>query len=362
MLGMGFNVVGFSWITSPAATELESIVMDWFAKLLNLPTSFQFSGGGGKLVVYASDQTLFSLQKAAKIAGLNPDNFRAIPTTKATEYAISPENLRLAILKDVGEGLVPLYFCAMIGTTMTNAVDPLRPICNVAKQFGVWVHVDAAYAGSACICPEFRDHLDGIEEANSLSLNAHKWFFTRLDCCCLWVRDPAPLIASLSTNHECLRNQATDSKTVVDYKDWQIALSRRFRALKLWLVMRSYGTTNLRGFIRSHVGMAKRFEELVGVDKRFEVVAPRKFGLVCFRVSPSALMEGERVNEFNTELLESINSSGELFMTHGVVGGIYFLRFAVGASLTQFSHVDSAWKLIQHHANAKLNAIQDSNN
>nr|GMC97686.1 tyrosine decarboxylase 1-like [Ipomoea batatas] len=392
MLCAGFNVVGFSWITSPAATELESIVMDWFAKLLNLPTSFHFSGGGGgvlqgttceamlctltaardqilrkigrdnigKLVVYASDQTHFSLQKAAKIAGLNPENFRAIPTTKATEYAISPENLRLAILKDVGRGLVPLYFCATIGTTMTNAVDPLRPICNVAKQFDMWVHVDAAYAGSACICPEFQDHLDGIEDANYFSLNAHKWFFTTLDCCCLWVRDPAPLIASLSTNHECLRNQATDSKTVVDYKDWQIALSRRFRALKLWLVMRSYGTANLRGFIRSHVGMAKHFQGLVGMDKRFEVVAPTNFGLVCFRVSPSALLlmeeeeEEERVNEFNTELLESINSSGELFMTHGVVGGIYFLRFAVGASLTHCNHVHSAWNLIQRHANAKL--------
>uniref|UniRef100_A0A5B7CEI4 Putative tyrosine/DOPA decarboxylase 2-like n=1 Tax=Davidia involucrata TaxID=16924 RepID=A0A5B7CEI4_DAVIN len=150
----------------------------------------------------------------------------------------SPESLRSTILEDVESGLIPLYLCATVGTTSSAAVDPLGPLCEVAKEYGIWVHVDAAYAGSACICPEFRHFIDG---ANSFSLNAHKWLFTGLDCCCLWVKDPSALVKALSTNPEFLRNKATDSKQVVDYKDWQVALSRRFRAMKLWLVLRSYG-------------------------------------------------------------------------------------------------------------------------
>ncbi|XP_009773392.1 phenylacetaldehyde synthase-like [Nicotiana tabacum] len=392
MLSVGFNVVGFNWISSPAATELESIVMDWFGKMLNLPYSFLFSGGGGgvlqgttceamlcnivaardqmlrkigrenfgKLVVYTSDQTHFSLKKAAHIAGIDPENFRVIPTTKANEYVLCPKSLRLAILKDTKEGMVPLFLCATIGTTSTTSVDPLRSLCEIAKEYGIWVHVDAAYAGSACICPEFQHFLDGIENANSFSLNAHKWFFSTLDCCCLWVKDPSALTKALSTNPECLRNKATELNQVIDYKDWQISLSRRFRALKLWLVLRNYGVTSLRNLIRSHVNMAKHFEGLIAMDKRFEIFVPRKFAVVCFRISPSVIsrvsttFDEEQVNKFNTKLVESINSSGKLYLTHGVVGGIYIIRFAIGASLTDYRHVDMAWKVIQDHANVLL--------
>nr|AHI16967.1 tyrosine decarboxylase [Solanum tuberosum] len=394
MLSVGFNVVGFNWISSPAATELESIVMDWFGKMLNLPNCFLFASGGGgvlqgttceamlctivaardqmlrkisrenfgNLVVYASDQTHFSLKKAAHIAGIDPGNFRVIPTIKANEYTLCPKSLRLAILNDLKEGNVPLFLCATIGTTATTSVDPLRLLCEIAKEFGIWVHVDAAYAGSACICPEFQVFLDGVENANSFSLNAHKWFFSTLDCCCLWVKDPSALTNALSTNPECLRNKATELNQVIDYKDWQIALSRRFRALKLWLVLRSYGVTNLRNLIRSHVNMAKHFEGLVATDKRFEIFVPRKFAMVCFRISPLVLSQvstkfddEKEVNMFNTKLVESINSCGKLYLTHGVVGGTYIIRFAIGASLTHYRHVDVAWKAIQDHANALLN-------
>ncbi|KAK6793563.1 hypothetical protein RDI58_007016 [Solanum bulbocastanum] len=394
MLSVGFNVVGFNWISSPAATELESIVMDWFGKLLNLPNCFLFASGGGgvlqgttceamlctivaardqmlrkisrenfgKLVVYASDQTHFSLKKAAHIAGIDPGNFRVIPTTKASEYTLCPKSLRLAILNDLKEGNVPLFLCATIGTTSTTSVDPLRSLCEIAKEFGIWVHVDAAYAGSACICPEFQVFLDGVENANSFSLNAHKWFFSTLDCCCLWVKDPSALTNALSINPECLRNKATELNQVIDYKDWQIALSRRFRALKLWLVLRSYGVINLRNLIRSHVNMAKHFEGLIAMDKRFEIFVPRKFAMVCFRISPLVLRQvstkfddEKEVNMFNTRLVESINSCGKLYLTHGVVGGTYIIRFAIGASLTHYRHVDIAWKVIQDHANALLN-------
>ncbi|CAN6567924.1 hypothetical protein C1H46_023035 [Malus baccata] len=394
MLSTGFNVVGFSWVSSPAATELESIVMDWLGNLLTLPKSFLFSGNGGgvihgstceaiictmvaardqmlrqigldniqKLVVYGSDQTHSALQKACQIVGINPNNFRVIKTTKSTSFALSPESLKLAISSDVEAGLMPLFLCATVGTTATTAVDPLDSLCQVAKYYGIWVHVDAAYAGSACMCPEFRHFIDGVEGANSFSLNAHKWLFTALDCCCVWIKDPSTLTSSLSTNPEYLRNKATDSKQVVDYKDWQIALSRRFRAMKLWLVLKSYGAVNLRNYLRSHVKMAMLFEWLVSTDRRFEVVVPRVFSMVCFRVSPSAaiiISDDEinvenRINEVNRKLLEGINASGHAFMTHAVVGGMYVIRCAIGVTLTEEKHIAMAWKLVQEHADAIL--------
>ncbi|KAL5987889.1 hypothetical protein ACLOJK_035645 [Asimina triloba] len=392
MLSTGFNVVGFNWMSSPAATELETIVMDWLAKMLKLPHSFTFAGNGGgvlqgttceailctltaardqmlnnigrdnicKLVVYGSDQTHCALQKAAQIAGIHPANFRAVPTSRATSFGLSPDGLRAAIIRDVADGLVPLFLCATVGTTSSTAVDPVGPLSEVAKEFGMWVHIDAAYAGSACICPEFRHFIDGVEKADSFSFNAHKWFFTTLDCCCLWVKDPSALVKALSTNPEYLRNKATDARQVVDYKDWQIALSRRFRSLKLWLVLRSYGIAQLRNFLRSHVKMAKMFEGLVGMDKRIEIVVPRTFAMVCFRLLPPPAANGggetdlERANELNRKLLESMNAAGRVYMTHAVVGGVYMIRFAVGATLTEERHVNMAWKVIQEHADALL--------
>ena len=397
MLSTGINAVCFNWMSSPAATELETIVTDWLGKLLNLPESFLFSGGGGgvlqgttceailctlvaardkvlnrigkdqigRLVVYGSDQTHCALQKAAQIAGIHPANFRAVKTFKSDAFSLMPESLRLAVEADVEAGLVPLFLCPTVGTTSSAAVDWLPGLCSVAAEYGMWVHVDAAYAGSVCICPEFRHFIDGVEGATSFSFNAHKWFFTNLDCCCLWVKEPQALVNALSTNPEYLRNKATESKQVVDYKDWQIALSRRFRAMKLWMVMRSYGVANLRNFLRSHVKMAKLFQGFVALDDRFEVVVPRYFAMVCFRLNPRNYRTGEdgstldRVNELNRRLLESINSSGWLYVTHAVIGGIYVIRFAVGATLTEERHVRSAWKVVQEHADALLNSSMD---
>ncbi|KAL1833440.1 hypothetical protein ACET3Z_003091 [Daucus carota] len=383
MLATGFNVVGFNWISSPAATELETIVMDWLGKMLQLPEAFLFSGGGGgvlqgttceamlctivaardrtlreqgmenfdKLVVYCSDQTHSALLKAAKISGINPKNFRSIKTSKSSNFQLCPVQLELEIRSDVQNGLIPLFLCVTIGTTPSTAVDPLATLSEVAKKYKLWVHVDAAYAGSACICPEFRHFLDGLENVNSFSMNAHKWFLTTLDCCCLWVNDPSALIKSLSTYPEFLRNHASESNKVVDYKDWQIMLSRRFRALKLWFVLRSYGVGKLREFIRVHVEMAKYFEGLVAMDQRFEVVVPRLFAMVCFRV----VCCGENdVNEMNQKLLESVNQSGRIYVSHAVLDGVYVIRFAIGATLTHYSHVSAAWEVVQEHADALL--------
>ncbi|CAL1372720.1 unnamed protein product [Linum trigynum] len=392
LLAAGFGVVGFNWEASPAATELETIVMDWFGEMLSLPKPYLFSGDGGgvimgttceafivmlvaardqklaeigkdkigKLVVYCSDQTHCALQKAAKVVGIRPGNVRAVATTRAASFALSPDSLESAVLADVEMGWVPLFLCATIGTTSTTAVDPLQPLCQVAKQHGMWVHVDAAYGGSACICPEFRHVIDGVEGADSFSLNAHKWFFTTLDCCCLWVKNPDALKRSLSTNPEYLRNQASDSGGVIDYKDWQLTLSRRFRSLKLWMVLRSYGVANLRSFLRGHVAMAKAFEKLVAGDDRFEVVVPRRFAMVCFRMTRTSEGSGSdddggdegANNLMNKKLLERVNGSGRVFMTHALVGGIYLLRFAVGSTLTEPEHVMEAWKVIQEHADA----------
>lgn len=391
MLSTGFNVVAFNWMSSPAATELESIVMDWLAKMLKLPLCFHFSGGGGgvlqgttcegivcalvaardraldrlgrdhigRLVVYGSDQTHCALQKAAQIAGIDPNNFRALPTTKADAFALNPSVLRASIAMDVTRGLVPLFLCATVGTTSSTAVDPVAGLCEVTKDYEhIWVHVDAAYAGAACICPEFRPTIDGVEMADSFSFNAHKWFLSNLDCCCMWVREPSALVRALSTNPEYLRNKATESKKVVDYKDWQVALSRRFRAIKLWLVLRSYGVANLHNFLRGHVKMAKQFEDLVAADPRFEIVVPRTFAMVCFRLLPPPEVEtegrNEMANDLNRRLLEAVNGSGKAYATHAVVGGVYMIRFAVGATLTEERHVAAAWWVVQEHATVLL--------
>ncbi|XP_012451757.1 tryptophan decarboxylase TDC2 [Gossypium raimondii] len=389
MLCTCFNSVGFNWIASPAATELEMVVIDWLADMLKLPKSFMFQGTGGgviqnttseailvtliaardkaldvygsgnlnKLVVYASDQTHSTFAKACKMVGISPRNIRLIPTTIDAGFSLSPVQLKAAVEADMADGLVPLYLCVTLGTTSTTAVDPIELLAGVAKEHGMWVHVDAAYAGSACICPEFRHHLNGVERVDSLSLSPHKWLLSGLDCCCLWVKNPTALVKALSTNPEYLRNKQSESDSVVDFKDWQVGTGRRFKSLRLWLIFRTYGVVNLQGHIRSDVGMAKIFEEFVRSDPRFEIVVPREFGLVCFRLNPDETFGSDYTELLNRKLLDWVNSTGRVYMTHTKVGGIYVLRFAVGATLTADNHVVAAWKLIKEGADALLKTV-----
>ncbi|KAK4270060.1 hypothetical protein QN277_023145 [Acacia crassicarpa] len=419
MLSTGFGVVGFNWISSPAATETEIIVMDWLGQALKLPECFLFSsnvGGGGvmlgttceailctlvaarddklrhigrenldKLVVYGSDQAHFALQKATHIAGIHPENFRVIKTKKSSSFTMSPDSLLSAILHDLENGQVPCFLCATVGTTTTTSVDPIGPLCDVAKNYGIWVHVDAAYAGGALICPEFRHFINGVEGTNSFSFNAHQWLLTNETTCCLWVKKSSCLTNSLSTNPEYLRNKASESNQVIDYKDWQIALSRKFQSLKLWFVFRSYGLDNLRNFQRNHIKMAKTFEDLVKQDKRFEIFVPRYFSLVCFRVSPLAITnykkpfcngthnnnvhDGELrgkiindddehlVNEINSKLLDLVNDSGKVYMSHGKVEGAFVIRCAIGATLTEEQHVIVAWNIVKEYATSILSKL-----
>ncbi|GAA0166544.1 decarboxylase [Lithospermum erythrorhizon] len=212
---------------------------------------------------------------------------------------------------------------------------------DLRQRHDLWFHIDAAYAGSACICPEFRHYINGVEDADSFNINAHKWLLTNFDC-----HDKHPF-------------QASQGNLVVDYKDWQIPLGRRFRSLKLWMVLRLYGLENLQAYIRNHVELAKRFEELISQDSRFEVVTPRKFSLVCFRLLPPPEYHQIDINRLNHDLLDAINSTGKVFLSHTVLSGIYVLRFAIGAPLTEERHILEAWKVLQDEASAllKLNTL-----
>ncbi|XP_015699112.2 tyrosine decarboxylase-like [Oryza brachyantha] len=390
-LAAGINVVPFTWAASPAAAELEMVVIDWLGKAVHLPECLLFAGGGGgtllgtsceailcalvaardrklaeigedrisDLVVYCSDQTHFAFRKAARVAGIRRDHCREIPTYRDDMFALSPAELHAAMQADVDAGLVPLFLCATVGTTQTTAVDPIRELCAVAAPRGVWVHVDAAYAGSALVCPEFRGAIAGAEAVDSFSMNAHKWLLANNDCCVMWVKAPSALLAALGTDQEyILKDAAAEGHDVVDYKDWGVTLTRRFRALKLWLVLRCYGVERLREHIRSHVRMAAAFEAMVRADARFEVVTTRQFALVCFRLRPPPEHE-KTANELNRTLLEEVNAveSGP-YMSSANAGGVYMLRCAVGSTLTEERHVREAWKVVQDRATFLLRKME----
>ncbi|KAJ0810543.1 putative aromatic-L-amino-acid decarboxylase [Helianthus annuus] len=233
-------------------------------------------------------------------------------------------------------------------------MDPIKELAEVASKYHIWVHVDAAYGGNACICPEYRHFLKGIEKVDSLSLSPHKWLLSYLDCCCLWIKNPKLFVDALSTNPEYLRNKHSESDSVVSYKDWQVGTGRRFKSLRLWFIIRSYGVENLQNHIRADIQMAITFEKLVRSDVKFEIVVPRRFSLVCFRLKQLNGFDSNCTEFVNKMLLERVNSTGQVYLTHTVVGGIYMLRFAVGATLTEERHVISAWELIKEMANTMV--------
>jgi aromatic-L-amino-acid decarboxylase len=374
LLSSGLDVQGMLWSTSPACTELETHMMDWLVGMLGLPEKFKSSstGGGviqdtassaalcallaareratgyasnqkgcdGKIVAYASTQTHSSLEKAAMIAGIGVDNLRKIEVDEA--FAMSPEALALQIEADKRAGLTPCFVCATAGTTSSNAMDPIRAIGEVCRKNNLWLHVDAAMSGTAMLCPEFRYLQDGVELADSYNFNPHKWMFTNFDCNCFWVADRKALIQTLSILPEYLRNQATESGAVIDYRDWHIQLGRRFRSLKLWFVIRHYGVEGLQYHVREHVRLAQRFAGWVRNDDRFELAAAVPLNLVCFRHKG-----GDAVNQ---DIMDRLNRSGDLFLTHTKLNGKLTLRMSIGQTNTQARHVERAWNRIQEEA------------
>ncbi len=378
LLSAGLGVQGMLWATSPACTELETHVLDWLVDMLALPEKFKSTGTGGgviqdsassaslcallaareratgyrsnergcdgRLIAYASSQTHSSIEKAVKIAGLGRENLRIIEVDE--KYAMRPDALAHQIAEDKQAGLTPCFVCATVGTTSSNALDPLPEIGRICQQEGIWLHVDAAMCGTAALCPEFRYIHNGLELADSYCFNPHKWMFTNFDCDCFYVADRAVLINTLSILPEYLRNKATESGAVIDYRDWQIPLGRRFRALKLWFVIRHYGVEGLRYHIRRHVELAHEFASWVEADDRFELAAPVPLNLVCFRHKGG--------DEVNLKLMERLNQSGTLYLTHTRLGERVVLRFCVGQTNTERRHVENAWRNIQKVADELL--------
>jgi aromatic-L-amino-acid decarboxylase len=362
---------GMLWSTGPACTEVETVMLDWLADLLDLPGRFRSSGSGGGViqdsassaalvatvaalhrvsggawrdhgvrgqhVVYTSTEGHSSIQKAARIAGIGDSGTRLIDVDPTT-LAMRPDALRAAIDADRAAGAVPTLVVATVGSTSTTAVDPLPEIGRLTERYGLWLHVDAAYAGAAAVCPEFRWIHNGLSYADSYCFDPHKWLLTGFDCDAFWVADRAQLIQALSVLPEYLRNAATESGAVVDYRDWQVPLGRRFRALKLWFVLRWYGAEGLRAHIRNAVALAGTFASWVRADDRFEIVAAHPFGLVCFR-----LRDTDAANE---ALMRRVNATGQAFLTHTKVDGRFTMRMAIGAPATQERHVAATWQLI----------------
>jgi aromatic-L-amino-acid decarboxylase len=249
---------------------------------------------------------------------------------------MDPDALALAMKKDIAQGTIPVMVMATVGTTSTGAVDPVESIGRICHEYGVWLHVDAAYAGVAAICPEFRWIQHGVAEyADSYATNPHKWMLTAFDCDACYVADRAVLVGALSVLPEYLCNTATDSGAVVDYRDWQVPLGRRFRALKLWAVIRCYGVEGLQSHVRHGVALAQQFAAWVGADERFETMAPHSLSLVCFRLRGP--------DEPNERLLAVLNASGRVYLSHTVVRGAFTLRLAIGGTATRYEHVAAAW-------------------
>ncbi len=374
LLSAGLGVQGMLWATSPACTELETYVLDWLVDMLGLPAKLKSTGKGGgviqdtassatlcallaareratgyrsnergcdgRLVAYTSNQAHSSIEKAVRIAGLGSANLRLIEVDE--RFALRPEALARQIEQDRQAGLIPCFLCATVGTTSSNAIDPVPEIGRICREAGLWLHVDAAMSGTAALCPEYRHIHDGVELADSYAFNPHKWMFTNFDCNCFYVTDRTALIKTLSVLPEYLRNQATESGAVIDYRDWHIQLGRRFRALKLWFVIRHYGIEGLRHHIKRHIELAQNFAQWLNESEAFELAAPAPLNLVCFRHKDGDTM--------NRRLLDRLNQSGRMYLTHTTLNGQYTLRFCVGQVRTEARHVEEAWRMIQETA------------
>jgi aromatic-L-amino-acid decarboxylase len=371
LVSAGLGVQGMLWISSPACTELETHMLDWLVRLLGLPERFLSSGAGGGVIqdtassatlcallaareratgftsnddgvppgltAYTSAEAHSSIEKAAGIAGIGRKHLRRVEVDE--RFAMRPDALANAIAADRRAGRTPFFVCATLGTTGSTAIDPVPAIAEICRREKLWLHVDAALAGNAAVCPEFRWLHTGVEYADSYCFNPHKWLLTNFDCDCLYVADRAALIGTFSVLPEYLRNRATASGDVIDYRDWQIPLGRRFRALKLWFVLRHYGAAGLRAHIRRHVGLAQQLAQWIAADRRFVVAAPVPLNLVCFRHTAG--------DEPTQRLLDQLNASGRAYLTHARLDGRLVIRVAIGGTWTERHHIEELWQRVQ---------------
>ncbi len=376
LLSAGLGTQGMVWQTSPAATELEEVVMDWLRQMIGLPegyagviqdtastatlcallaarekiTGFRCNEVGFRetLRVYASKEAHSSVEKGVKIAGFGRQNLVYIPVDD--EFAMIPGELEKAIETDLKSGLKPVCVVATVGTTSSGAVDPLKPLGEICRKYALWLHVDAAYAGTAAILPEKRWVLEGADLADSLVFNPHKWMLTNFDCSAFFVREPQLLTRTFEIHPEYLKTGV--DAVVKNFRDWGIQLGRRFRALKLWFVLRSYGVEGIKKIIRRHIHLAELFRDELLKDKRFEILAPVYFSLVCFRLNDGR--SEIELNQLNQKLLDRINSTGKVFLTHTTLNGKFTLRLVVGQRTTEERHVRLALEVIRHQAEELL--------
>ncbi len=364
------------WETSPAAAELEEKVMNWLRDMIGLPEQFEgviqdtastatlvalltarekASGfrineegfaGNEHYRVYCSTEAHSSIEKAVKMAGFGRNNLVKVEVDDA--LAIRPDKLEEQIGRDVAEGRVPLCVVAALGTTGTVAIDPLEELAGICKRNGIWLHVDAAYAGSALVLPEQRWMLRGIESVDSFVFNPHKWMFTNFDCSAYFVKDTESLLRTFEILPEYLKT-GTRGK-VKDYRDWGIQLGRRFRALKLWFVIRDFGVEGIRRKISDHLAWAEELALQVKGAEDFLLFEPRHLGLVCFRYTPRGEKDPEKLNRLNENLMQKLNESGKIYLTHTRVKGMITLRMVVGQTHVTREHVLNAWNLIRQAA------------
>ncbi|MFW5663783.1 MAG: pyridoxal phosphate-dependent decarboxylase family protein [bacterium] len=370
MLTAGLGVQGMIWDTSPAATELEEVVMNWLRDMVGLPagfsgviqdtastatlcallsarekvTAFEVNQKGfdKTLRVYTSSQTHSSIEKGVKIAGFGRQNLVYVDVDE--NFALKPGMLQKAIEEDLQKGFVPCCVVATLGTTSSMAMDPVGEIAGICRQYGIWLHVDAAFAGTAAIAPEFRGFMQGTHKADSFVFNPHKWMLTNFDCSAYFVKEPEILKRTFSIMPEYLKT-AADEK-VNNYRDWGIPLGRRFRSLKLWFVIRYYGQEGIAAMVRKHVDLAQKFASWLRDMPGYEILAPVNLSLVCFRYRKPGLDEAS-LNDFNKKLLAEINASGEVYLTHTVLNGKYCLRLSVGQRTTEERHVRRVFELLE---------------
>lgn len=368
------------WQTSPAAAEMEERMMQWLAQMCQLPaewhgviqdtastatlcailtarekfSQYRINRDGfsieDRFVVYASQQTHSSIEKAVKIAGLGSENIRQIAVDR--DFALRPEILEQQIRDDIRHGFQPLCVVATIGTTGSTAIDPVEAIAAICGAHNVWLHVDAAFAGSAAILPEKRPLFAGVEAADSYVFNPHKWLFTNFDCTAYYVKDKNALLRTFEILPEYLKT--SEESPVNNYRDWGIPLGRRFRALKLWFVIRSYGLDGLQQKIRSHIQLAQQFKQWIDAAADFQRLAPVPLNTICFRFRPHSLADREQLDALNAGLLETLNASGKIYLTHTRLNDCYALRMVIGQTSVQDSHVNQAWRLIQETAKSLL--------
>ena len=368
----GLGVQGMSWVTSPACTEVETLMLDWMQELLGLPERFRSdspTGGGvihgsaseatlaailaarwratggdvnttgdtSKLVAYTTTQAHSSIEKGLRIAGIGVNRMRMVPVDNA--FAMLPNELRQMVEADVAAGLQPFFVCSSRGTTSSTAFDPTPAIAEICRASGLWLHVDAAMSGIAALVPEYRWVNDGLEFADSYCTNPHKWMGVNFDCDLFWTADRAALLGALSILPEYLRSQAAETGAAIDYRDWQIPLGRRFRSLKLWFTLRCDGVEPVQAMIREHVRLTQLLAEWVGADERFEIIAPHPLNLLCLR-----LRAGDAATD---ALINQANATGTALFTRTVLDDASCLRFSIGARLTEEHHVATGWALLQ---------------